>query len=1045
MSSVVPLRHMASAVVVRTLLDHNERHSEECKTKAQDLITKLNMNLYTAVSKDLLELFVDSYPGRLPAFLLPVLAPPHLKVLNLKQCCLIEEDSQMEFRYLKKTLQSCSSLQALILDSCNLALPLLLCDVITQNAPQLVSVSVEECRGVSNEFVQKLLRGLPNLSHLNISICPEVTDNVFALTETQGLLEERTGTRDAASWGCNLKSVDLSGNQQLTSTCIRHLTELCGPRLRNLNVAATRMDCTILWFLSGYSLSTAVQLAAEANKANLDKDSSKGETLCQLITEFRLLQERLKNLQEEGSQRHQEIREAEGRKVLEKGDVHDDGDIATMVEDVGVLAAEKQEKMREAGAGCLENFQRIEEEKVTPEDEEDDEEMDEEDQRVQEKELSAHTGEKIQANCDKAWGFERQGFDLKEIALKIQENQGDRSGSLEVQRITSNKTDNENQKGSFEGSQNKKILHVQDGLGGNVGEMTDESVQQQDYGRNGLNLGGTRDAHGPDSEIGHFVKSVIEYSCQRLRHERDSQLCSHSLEQQRLGWNDAAKFEHSKTSPQKAGLLVRGSAQIELEEQCLHCKTLRGSYYEKGERLGDLEDSAGETGLVNEGAKNAILGSMPEDCPSNSVPVQPTDSLYTLTWPKLGNNSECYISDLEAARNQRLSKSSIEYSFNRDSLPTASFPDDACKTRPADSVNENDLKVLQDTCTLATGETLDEKKAAVCPWHRLYTPCLTALDMSIIDFDATLVMTCLKEFFVANTQLRKLTICWKELSDTMLEIIAAGGAELRSLCLVDCSSLTSFGVANLLSKCRNLQQLDLQGVCYIADAALMPVFMQGNTCNLHSLKLSETNISDSTLARIAKYLGEKITTLEISWCEEISDQGLAEIAKHCTALETLTLRQCSMPANTLMSLAWNCTGLVFLNMSGVENLTDGVAQAMMPNLRHLKNLDISWNSELAKWQRCKKLIKLKMTERTLLQRNGVEQLSSDEEYEDLFSPVRSTCYAPCLRTLELQYCDRVSDDLLAELVAICLGALSIIDYYGMQIKPKLLRWNTPDT
>ena len=62
-----------------------------------------------------------------------------------------------------------------------------------------------------------------------------------------------------------------------------------------------------------------------------------------------------------------------------------------------------------------------------------------------------------------------------------------------------------------------------------------------------------------------------------------------------------------------------------------------------------------------------------------------------------------------------------------------------------------------------------------------------------------------------------------------------------------------------------------------------------------------------------------------------------------------------------------------------------------------------------------------------------------QEYEDLVAPKRSTSYTPCLRVLELQYCDRVNDDLLAELVAICMGTLSVVDYYGMQIKPKLLR------
>ena len=105
MSAVVPLHHMASAVVVRTLLDHDDQHSNECKAKAHALIAKLRTNWYTAVSKDLLDLFVESYPRQFSAFLLPVLAPPHLRVLSLRQCCFLQEDAQSGYKCLKETLQ----------------------------------------------------------------------------------------------------------------------------------------------------------------------------------------------------------------------------------------------------------------------------------------------------------------------------------------------------------------------------------------------------------------------------------------------------------------------------------------------------------------------------------------------------------------------------------------------------------------------------------------------------------------------------------------------------------------------------------------------------------------------------------------------------------------------------------------------------------------------------------------------------------------------------------------------------------------------------
>ena len=61
-----------------------------------------------------------------------------------------------------------------------------------------------------------------------------------------------------------------------------------------------------------------------------------------------------------------------------------------------------------------------------------------------------------------------------------------------------------------------------------------------------------------------------------------------------------------------------------------------------------------------------------------------------------------------------------------------------------------------------------------------------------------------------------------------------------------------------------------------------------------------------------------------------------------------------------------------------------------------------------------------------------------QEFEDLYLPHRSMCYAPSLRYLDLEYCDQLNDDHLAEIVAICRGTLAIRNYYGEMIEPKFI-------
>ena len=67
---------------------------------------------------------------------------------------------------------------------------------------------------------------------------------------------------------------------------------------------------------------------------------------------------------------------------------------------------------------------------------------------------------------------------------------------------------------------------------------------------------------------------------------------------------------------------------------------------------------------------------------------------------------------------------------------------------------------------------------------RQYQPVLSSLDICNIKFDEVLAKTCLLEFFQANKGLKKLTVSWNELEDSLLQIIARFSGELQCIALV---------------------------------------------------------------------------------------------------------------------------------------------------------------------------------------------------------------------------------------------------------------------
>ena len=88
----MPLQWTACTAIVRALLDRSDPHSEENRRTGRHLLKQLQSNGYAAISGDVLKMFVERYPSYVSSELVLLLAPPHLRVLDLTRCHSIVKD-----------------------------------------------------------------------------------------------------------------------------------------------------------------------------------------------------------------------------------------------------------------------------------------------------------------------------------------------------------------------------------------------------------------------------------------------------------------------------------------------------------------------------------------------------------------------------------------------------------------------------------------------------------------------------------------------------------------------------------------------------------------------------------------------------------------------------------------------------------------------------------------------------------------------------------------------------------------------------------------
>ncbi|OWF35272.1 uncharacterized protein LOC110443129 [Mizuhopecten yessoensis] len=361
---------------------------------------------------------------------------------------------------------------------------------------------------------------------------------------------------------------------------------------------------------------------------------------------------------------------------------------------------------------------------------------------------------------------------------------------------------------------------------------------------------------------------------------------------------------------------------------------------------------------------------------------------------------------------------------------------------------------------------------------QFYKPDLLSIYFKKIEFENTYKyngLKCLKMFSTENKNLQKIKISWKDnLKSSMLEELAPLWPNITYISLSDCESLTSQSLVTLATNCKQIQTITLQGVTFIQDFAMIPFITNG--C-LECLNLAECRITDHTLVIMARNKMDKMKELDLSWCDDTSSVGLDQLFGKCSdTLRKLSIRQLAANDNTLSLIASNFSYLTSLNMSSIDGISDDAVVNLVENIRTLEHVDFSWNlgvsnrsisallkncqrlqradlaglktitsepflpliSDLRQWRRCQALLRLKLHERSAAAAAADVGSSSDEEYADIFLPHRSTVYATDLNYLNLEFCDQVSDNHLAEISIVSRReSLTIYNYYGELVKPEL--------
>ncbi|KAK2570091.1 F-box/LRR-repeat protein 20 [Acropora cervicornis] len=237
---------------------------------------------------------------------------------------------------------------------------------------------------------------------------------------------------------------------------------------------------------------------------------------------------------------------------------------------------------------------------------------------------------------------------------------------------------------------------------------------------------------------------------------------------------------------------------------------------------------------------------------------------------------------------------------------------------------------------------------------------------------------------------------------------------LKSLSLKGCKSVGDTALRIFAQQCKNIEELCLEGCKRISDS-------KGCT-KLEYLNVSWcTQISSQGLKLLAQGC-QNLLAFIAEGCSLITDEGIYHLTKSCVRLRTIKLKTCeNIKDGAIKAISEHCRDITLLCVSGCIQLTDLSLQHLGNNSHELRTLEAAQCSQFtdAGFQAL-----CRITDSTLnhlsLWCSGLQKLSLSHCELITDEGIRHFCGSPCaidhIEELELDNCPLITDNALDYLI-----------------------------
>ena len=185
----------------------------------------------------------------------------------------------------------------------------------------------------------------------------------------------------------------------------------------------------------------------------------------------------------------------------------------------------------------------------------------------------------------------------------------------------------------------------------------------------------------------------------------------------------------------------------------------------------------------------------------------------------------------------------------------------------------------------------------------------------------------------------------KHLTDECIEYITGTGylsipglLQLEVLDLQDCQRIKDNSLANISATLSHLKCLNLNFCNEITDHGLLHLSTMSSLQEL-SLRLC-SNIGDIGISHLAISSNTKLSTLDVSFCDLVTDHSLTSISQGIFQLRSLGLSACSITDVGISTLVQTTSNLQTLHLGQCTHLSDKCIDSIAKQLTCLEYLDL---------------------------------------------------------------------------------------------------------